>query len=323
MEISAVIPCYNGEKFLEQAVASINNQTYLPKEIVIVNDGSTDGSESTIERLKATSRVKIKSVNQVNRGVSAARNVGIAHASYDWVAFLDVDDIWLPTMLESKVNYVCQQDTSVGVICCNYYVDRIDESCKKHNGSENARKAHDRVMTGSDFQALILKENFIGTATTMMFSRQLALQIGGFDSFMKHSEEFDFILRIACIAKVAVLSEPLALKFHHGENLSDDKELYFYSHYFSCKKNLMYEKEYTKVFFNEKIRRLMRRDLENFVIGYCNQVYEKNQIRGLLYYIRHFFDVRTIDGHKSYSFSFLKKILRTASFNFIKKKNVA
>ena len=56
MEISAVIPCYNGEKFLEEAVASINNQTYLPREIVIVNDGSTDGSKSIIERLKATSK---------------------------------------------------------------------------------------------------------------------------------------------------------------------------------------------------------------------------------------------------------------------------
>lgn len=321
MDISAVIPCYNGEKFLEDAVESINRQSFLPKEIVIVNDGSIDESENIIERLKLSSSVKIKSINQANHGVSAARNVGIANASYDWVAFLDVDDIWLPTMLESKANLARKHKGSLGLICCNYYVDTIDESCKKHNGSINAQRAHDRVMEGSEFQSILLKENFIGTATTMMFNRQSALLIGGFDSLMKHSEEFDFILRLSCITNVAVISEPLALKRHHGENLSDDKELYFFSHYFSCKKNYSYINEYSKISFSSKIRYLMQKDLEEFATGFCNQVYEKRKSRGLVLYIKFFFEMKTLSGFKYHTLGFVRKLIRTISFDFIKRSN--
>ncbi|AGP77741.1 family 2 glycosyl transferase [Alteromonas mediterranea 615] len=320
MEISAVIPCYNGEKFLEDAVESINQQTYLPKEIVIINDGSIDSSGDIIERLKESSRVEIKSISQANHGVSSARNVGIANASYEWVAFLDVDDIWLSTMLESKVNFARKHDGNLGLICCNYYVDNIDDSCEKHNGSINAKRAHDRLIKGTEFQSILLRENFIGTATTMMFNRHSALLIGGFDSLMKHSEEFDFILRLGCITDVAVLSEPLALKRHHGENLSDDKELYFYSHYFSCKKNTMYENKYSKIVFSKNVKKLMQLDLEKFATGYCNQVYEKNKTSGLITYIKFFFRMRTLNGLYYHLVGFIKKMIRTVSFNLLRKR---
>ena len=163
MNISAVIPCYNGDRFLQEAVESINTQTYLPREIIIVNDGSNDESERVIEQLKASSQVPITSVNQVNHGVSAARNVGIATASSDWIAFLDVDDLWLPTMLESKVKFAEAQGLTSGLICCNYYVDAIDDANKKHNDSRYAQSIHDRVMQSEEFQSILLKENFIGT----------------------------------------------------------------------------------------------------------------------------------------------------------------
>lgn len=319
MDISVVIPCYNGEKFLEDAVKSINQQTYLPQEIIIVNDGSTDCSVDIIERLKNSSQVKIKSIDQVNCGVSSARNVGIATASCEWIAFLDVDDIWLPTMLETKVKFAQIHNMKSGLICSNYYVDSIDDSHKKHNGSIVAEMAHDRVMEGHDFQVLLLKENFIGTATIMMFNRQSALLIGGFDSFLKHSEEFDFILRLACCYDVAVLSEPLALKRHHGENLSDDKELYFYSHYFSCKRNLMYNAEYCKVSFDEKVKRLMQCDKEKFATGYCNQVYEKSKFIGLVSYGKYFFEMKTLSGFSKHLFGFFKKCIRTLTFNIARR----
>ena len=135
---------------------------------------------------------------------------------------------------------------------------------------------HDRVMQSEEF--INLKENFIGTATTMMFSRKDALLVGGFDSFLKHSEEFDFILRFACNSKVAVLSKPLALKRHHGDNLSNDKELYFYSHYFSCKRNVLYKDKYSRVCFSSKIRGLMQRDLENLPLVIVTKYLRKNLV---------------------------------------------
>lgn len=319
MEISAIIPCYNGEKYLREAVESINNQTYPPQEIIIVNDGSTDKSEEIIETLKVSSAIPIRSINQSNHGVSAARNVGIAIAQCDWVAFLDVDDIWLPTMLEQKVKFAKKYKFESGLICCNYYVDTINVSSEKHNGSPYAKLAHDRVMSSSEFQSIYLKENFIGTATVMMFSRLEALLVGGFDSFLKHSEEFDFMLRLTCNSNVAVLSEPLALKRHHGENLSNDKELYFYSHYFSCKRNVLYKEKYSRIHFSKEIKKLLESDLEKFATGYCNQLFEKNKLQGLKAYFKHFSDMKTIIGITNHSVGFLKKIIRTITFNKIKK----
>lgn len=322
MNISAVIPCYNGERFLKEAVESINSQTYLPKEIVIVNDGSTDGTEDVIESLKESTRVPIISVNQTNHGVSAARNMGIATAKGEWIAFLDVDDVWSPTMLETKVKFANEHNFDSGIICCNYYVDRKDDTCMKHNGSTYAKIAHDRVMQGEEFQEIFLKENFIGTATIMMFSRQDALLIGGFDSFLKHSEEFDFMLRLACNAKVVVLSKPLAVKRHHGDNLSNDKELYFYSHYFSCKRNMMYKAKYSRVEYSSKIKRLMQYDLEKFATGYCNQLFEKKWASGLIAYIKCFSDLKTLRGFVNHSIGFSKKIIRIASLNLLKRKSL-
>lgn len=319
MNISAIIPCYNGEKFLREAVESINNQTYAPQEIVIVNDGSTDKSKEIIEILRASSRIPIQSVNQLNYGVSAARNVGIATAKCDWVAFLDVDDIWLPEMLEWKVKFIEANKMESGLICCNYYIDSINVSSKKHNGSRYAQLAHDRLMSGKEFQSIFLKENFIGTATVMMFSRLEALLVGGFDSFLKHSEEFDFMLRLACSASVAVLSEPLAVKRHHGENLSNDKELYFYSHYFSCKRNIMYKTKYSKLAFSSESKKLLQYDLEKFATGYCNQLYEKQYLDGLKAYLKHFSDMKTVNGITYHSWGLLKKIVRTITFGMVKK----
>jgi len=319
VDISAIIPCYNGEEFLREAVDSINNQTYLPQEIIIVNDGSTDKSKEIIEILKASSRIPIRNINQANHGVSAARNVGIATAKCDWVAFLDVDDIWLPEMLERKVKFAETHKIQSGLICCNYYVDSINAASKKHNGSRYAKIAHDRLMSSKEFQSIFLKENFIGTATVMMFSRLEALLVGGFDSFLKHSEEFDFMLRLTCNSNVAVLSESLALKRHHGENLSNDKELYFYSHYFSCKRNMMYKDKYSRILFSPEIKKLLQSDLEKFATGYCNQLFEKKRLTGLKAYLFHFSDMKTIKGISFHLQGLLKKIVRTITFDKLKK----
>ncbi|TAA47752.1 glycosyltransferase family 2 protein [Corallincola spongiicola] len=320
MNISAVIPCYNGEKFLREAVASINSQTYLPSELVIVNDGSTDSSLAILEELTASSDVPIVVVSQVNHGVSAARNVGIGAASGDWIAFLDVDDIWLPEMLATKVSFAKRVGMTSGLICCNYYVDEQTEAAKKHNESTVVSKVHDRLLKGPEFQRFFIEENFIGTATVMMFSRIDALRAGGFDYFMKHSEEFDFMLRFTCEYDVLVLSEPLAIKRHHGDNLSNNKELYFYSHAFSCLRNLKYEKQYSRSGFNDEIKKLMRVDADRFVTGYCNEVYELSSFRGVHIYIKSFFSMNSFSGFANHFIGFLKKLIRTLSFGLVKNR---
>lgn len=98
MKISVVIPLFNKYDSIERALHSIQNQTVQPYEIVVVNDGSTDGSEKLIEKLN---NPLIRLINQSNAGVSVARNKGIEEAKGDWIAFLDADDEWKPDFLES------------------------------------------------------------------------------------------------------------------------------------------------------------------------------------------------------------------------------
>lgn len=95
--VSVVIPVHNGARFLAEAIRSALDQTYPPHEVIVVDDGSDDASAAIAASHKATV------IRQPNRGVSAARNAGLAKASGEYVALLDADDIWLPTKLEQQL----------------------------------------------------------------------------------------------------------------------------------------------------------------------------------------------------------------------------
>lgn len=97
--VSVVIPCYNGERFLSEAVASALGQTRPPLEVIVVDDGSTDRSAELAMSLGPTVRV----IRQSNQGESVARNRGIDEARGEWIAFLDADDSWMPGKLEQQV----------------------------------------------------------------------------------------------------------------------------------------------------------------------------------------------------------------------------
>lgn len=100
MEISVVIPLFNKKETIGRALDSIRSQTHQPREIVVVNDGSTDGSEDTVLSMNVPG---LRIIGQENAGVSAARNKGIAEARNEWIAFLDADDEWSPDFLSKIV----------------------------------------------------------------------------------------------------------------------------------------------------------------------------------------------------------------------------
>jgi len=98
MKISVVVPLYNKKDTILRTLRSIFSQSVQPDEIIVVNDGSTDGSETVVTKLN---HLKIRLIHQQNEGVSAARNKGINEAKGDWIAFLDADDEWLPKYIET------------------------------------------------------------------------------------------------------------------------------------------------------------------------------------------------------------------------------
>ena len=102
MKISVIIPTFNRKKILSRAIQSVINQSLSPFEILIIDDGSNDGTEEWVKE----NFQNIKYVYQNNRGVSSARNIGIENANGDWVAFLDSDDEWLPNKLHEQVKAI-------------------------------------------------------------------------------------------------------------------------------------------------------------------------------------------------------------------------
>ncbi len=117
IRISAVIPTYNRESTIHRAILSAIEQLYPPTEIIVVDDGSTDNTRVLVNYFGD----KVKYIYQENRGVSAARNTGVAAATDDWVAFLDSDDYWLPHHLDNISKAV--EDTK-GLAAC-YFADVV------------------------------------------------------------------------------------------------------------------------------------------------------------------------------------------------------
>jgi glycosyltransferase involved in cell wall biosynthesis len=115
--VSVIIPVYNGERFLAEAVRSALAQTLLPAEIIVVDDGSTDPTPQIATDLAASSPVPIRYVHQANQGPAAARNQGLAIAKGEFIALLDADDLWSPDKLQQQVAYLQAHEEVDFVIC--------------------------------------------------------------------------------------------------------------------------------------------------------------------------------------------------------------
>ena len=120
--ISVVIPLYNKAGQVARTLRSVLGQTFGRFEVVIVDDGSTDGS---VNEARSVHDSRIRIVSQRNAGVSAARNRGIAEARYDLIAFLDADDEWKPTYLETQCN-LYRKYPDCSVFACNYEFRNAD-----------------------------------------------------------------------------------------------------------------------------------------------------------------------------------------------------
>jgi glycosyltransferase involved in cell wall biosynthesis len=102
--VSVIIPIYNGESYIMEALESVFRQDYLPQEIIIVDDGSTDKTAGILSDLPG----RIRYISQKNQGPASARNRGILNAKEPILAFLDIDDLWVPNKLSTQINYIAQ-----------------------------------------------------------------------------------------------------------------------------------------------------------------------------------------------------------------------
>ncbi len=193
LDISVIIPAYNVERFVEAAVRSALNQTRPPREILVVDDGSTDGTSTILARFGTPVRV----IHRKNGGVGAARNSGILQAQSTWVALLDADDMWHSQKLE---RFAALMDT--GPKADLFYSDAIQ--IDQESRPERLLRVPDSI---DGIRDRLLCKNFIVTSTTL-FRREAALSEGLFrEDFLCPAgvEDWEFFLRLAknSIARVA------------------------------------------------------------------------------------------------------------------------
>jgi len=206
MNISVVIPTYNRKHTLPRAIASVLNQTLQPTEIIMVDDGSTDGTADWIQETYP----RINPIRQSQKGVSTARNIGIKSAKCDWIALLDSDDEWLPDKLERQVEAFNQNP---GIKLCH-----TEEIWIRNGVRVNQKKKHQKYG-GHIFEKCLDMCRI--SPSSAIFHQSLLDDVGYFDEAFSICEDYDLWLRITAEYPVLFLDEPLIKKYGgHRDQLS-------------------------------------------------------------------------------------------------------
>ena len=216
--VSVVIPCYNRETFIADAIESALAQTHQNLEILVVDDGSSDGTETVIKRYLNDPRVRYFK-HETNRGIPAARNTAIRQARGEYVALLDSDDMWLPNKVEAQLR-VFSRDLArqVGLVWSDaYFKDNLG------NTETGGASVPDDIgsLPPEIFLKRLFQQNFI-IAQTVMVRRSCFDKVGLLDEMLTGgSDDYDFWLRLAPHFKFAYVPIPLVVARLHGGNHSD------------------------------------------------------------------------------------------------------
>ena len=203
-DISVIIPTYNRAHILPRALDSVLAQTQLPIEIIVVNDGSTDGTKSVLSNYTG-----LKIIDQQHSGVSAARNIGLEHTNGEWIAFLDSDDEWLPEKLEQQWAAICNDDK---LIC------HTEEIWIRNGQRVNPMKKHQK------FGGMIYERCLplcVISPSSVMIHKSIFEVVGVFDESLEVCEDYDLWLRICAKYPTLFIDEPLIVKYGgHEDQLS-------------------------------------------------------------------------------------------------------
>jgi glycosyltransferase involved in cell wall biosynthesis len=209
MLVSVVIPVYNGEDYIKETLESIFEQTYKTIEVIIVDDGSTDDSEKVIAEYDD----RVTYIKQSNAGPAAARNNGVRHATGEYVAFLDADDIWMPEKLSRQISIM--QDNDAGFSHTGSLV--FDEQKE----FDYRPKSQPEVMSAQEAFDTLFFSNFITTSTVVV--NRIVLSEAGFfdeDPGLFAVEDYDLWLRVVQRTNVSCIDEPLLKYRFHADGIS-------------------------------------------------------------------------------------------------------
>lgn len=200
-DLSVIVPTYNRELMLERALRSVLAQTVLPREIIVIDDGSADRTRCLVDRLRGGSGAEIRYLYQSNSGPAAARNRGIELSSSAVVAFLDSDDHWHKRKIEVQFQKLITND--------QYRISHTGERWLRRGKHLNQKAIH-KPAGGIIFNSC-LKLCCVGMSTVML-EKSLCVDHGLFDETLRCCEDYDYWLRVSAAEPFLLINEPLTIK---------------------------------------------------------------------------------------------------------------
>lgn len=208
-----VIAVYNKEKYIAKTLQSVLKQTFQDFEIIIVNDGSIDGSDAIINTFTDQ---RIHYYLQPNQGAAAARNVAISKATGDYIALLDADDLWESSYLE-KMNTLIEQHPLQAVFACACLKETRGKTILSHYSIASLQL--DAVHIVNYFEASTI--DTVLTSSSTILKKEVFQEVGGYNPALKSGEDTDFWIRLGIKYPVVFLNTPLATYVYHPQSLSN------------------------------------------------------------------------------------------------------
>jgi len=184
INISIIVPAYNAEKTILKTISSIQKQSYSSFELIVIDDGSTD---KTCELLSTVSDPRLKVFSYKNGGLPVARNRGITHASGDYIAFIDADDLWTPDKLELQLAALQESSEAGAAYSWTAFIDE----------EEKLLYAGKPLFFEGNIYPHLLVENFICSGSNILVRRKFIETTGEFDPSLKSAEDWDYNIRLA------------------------------------------------------------------------------------------------------------------------------
>ncbi|MEP7311022.1 MAG: glycosyltransferase [Pseudomonadota bacterium] len=211
--VSTVIPTFNRREMVCRAVNSALAQTYPAQEIIVVDDGSTDG---TAQMLRDQYGDRVICVSQANAGVSRARNCGVRMARGSLIALLDSDDEWKSDKLTKQVDFL-DRHPDIDMVLCD--VQRVD----RHRRPINVFRRREVIRNDGDVLLDLLANPSLVPASVLM-RRGVYTALSGFDESLRTAEDIDFHLRAALRFRIGVIDEALTIAMRGHDGLSSDPQ---------------------------------------------------------------------------------------------------
>ena len=208
-QVSVIIPTYNRHAMLREALGSVLAQRDVDFELIIIDDGSTDGTAHLLDELTKRDP-RLIAMHTENRGPAAARNRGVERARASWIAFLDSDDLWTPTKLARQFEFMRRNPA--------YQIAQCQETWVRGGRRVNPGARH--VKEAGDIFIRSLRTCLISPSAVIM-STKLFREMGGFDESMSAAEDYDLWLRILIDHEIGLLDDALVTRrAGHSDQLS-------------------------------------------------------------------------------------------------------